>query len=104
MDFSNFAGTEFEWDEEKNEVNAAKHGIDFDEAAEVFYGFIVVRRSDRNDEKRWNAIGISSEKLIAVTFTMRGANIRIISARRARKNEERDYRHAEVGRPPEGQD
>jgi hypothetical protein len=29
---------------------------------------------------------------------------RIISARRARKNEERDYRNAEMGRPPEGQD
>jgi uncharacterized DUF497 family protein len=90
----------FEWDEEKNILNRAKHGIDFDDATEVFYGPIVSRRSDRNNEERWIAVGYSEDRLIAVVFTRRIEVIRIISARRARKNEEREYRNQEMGRPP----
>jgi hypothetical protein len=103
-DFEWFAPTGFEWDEQKNELNRAKHDIDFEEAIEVFYGPIVVRRSDRNNEERWVAIGCSEGRLIAVVFARRADFIRIISARRARKNEEREYRHQEMGRPTEGQD
>jgi uncharacterized protein len=94
----------FDWDERKSELNLAKHGIDFDDAIKVFYGPILLRRSDRNDEERWIAIGHSEDRLIAVVFTRRKDIIRIISARRARKNEEREYRNQEVGRPSEGQD
>jgi uncharacterized DUF497 family protein len=94
----------FEWDDEKNILNRAKHGIDFDDAMEVFYGPIISRRSDRNNEERWIAVGYSENRLIAVVFTRRADSIRIISARRVRKNEEREYRNAEMGRPPEGQD
>jgi uncharacterized DUF497 family protein len=94
----------FDWDERKSESNLAKHGIDFDDAIEVFYGPILLRRSDRNYEERWVAIGHSEDRLIAVIFTRRADVIRIISARRARKNEEREYRNAKMGRPPEGQD
>jgi uncharacterized DUF497 family protein len=90
----------FDWDEEKNILNRAKHGIDFDDAMEVFYGPIVSRRSDRNNEERWIAVGYSENRLIAVVFTRRADSIRIISARRARKNEEREYRNQEMGRPP----
>ena len=94
----------FDWDERKSRSNLAKHGIDFDAAVEVFYGPIVLRRSDRNNEERWIAVGSSENRLITVVFTRRADLIRIISARRARKNEEREYRNAKVGRPPEGQD
>jgi uncharacterized DUF497 family protein len=94
----------FDWDEQKNELNRAKHGIDFDDAIEVFYGSIILRRSNRNNEERWTALGYSGNRLIVVVFTRRTDVIRIISARRARKNEEREYRNAKVGRPPEGQD
>jgi uncharacterized DUF497 family protein len=94
----------FDWDKRKSALNLVKHGIDFEEAIEVFYGPIILRRSDRNDEERWVAIGHSEDRLIAVVFTRRADVIRIISARRARKNEEREYRNAKVGRPPEGQD
>src|SRR6202795_5370070 len=94
----------FDWDEQKNELNRVKHGIDFDSAIEVFYGPIILRRSDRNNEERWTALGYSDNRLIVVVFTRRADVIRIISVRRARKNEEREYRHAKVGRPPEGQD
>jgi uncharacterized DUF497 family protein len=94
----------FDWDERKSELNLAKHGIDFDDATEVFYGSILLRRSDRNHEERWVAIGHSEDRLIAVVFTRRKDIVRIISARRARKNEESEYRNAKMGRPPEGQD
>ena len=96
--------TSFEWDDEKRELNLAKHGIDFDGAIEVFYGPIILRRSDRNNEERWTALGYSDNRLIVVVFARRTEVVRIISARRARTNEEREYRNAKVGRPPEGQD
>jgi uncharacterized DUF497 family protein len=48
----------FDWDEQKNELNLAKHGIDFDGAIEVFNGPIILRRSDRNNEERWTALGL----------------------------------------------
>jgi uncharacterized DUF497 family protein len=92
--------TSFNWDTRKNEINKQKHGIDFDDAVEVFYKPILLRRSDRNTEERWVAIGYSENRLIAVVFAQRNDVIRIISARRARKNEEREYRNEEMERPP----
>jgi len=94
----------FDWNERKRELNLVKHGIDFEDATEIFYGPIILHRSDRNSEERWIAIGSLEDRLITVVFTRRADVIRIISARRARKNEEREYRNAKVGRPPEGQD
>jgi len=94
----------FEWDDDKSRANLRKHGIDFDDASEVFYGPILLRQSNRNNEERWIAIGSLEERLITVVFTRRADAIRIISARRARKNEEREYGDAKVGRSPEGQD
>jgi uncharacterized DUF497 family protein len=41
----------FDWDKGKSDSNLAKHGIDFDGALEVFYGPIVLRRSNRNNEE-----------------------------------------------------
>jgi len=98
------SATGFDWDEQKSKSNRAKHGIDFEDAIEVFYGPVLLRQSDRNNEGRWVAIGHSEDRLIAVVFTRRENVIRIISARRARKNEEREYRNAKMGRSPEGQD
>ena len=96
--------TGFDWDKQKSKSNRAKHGIDFEDAIQVFGGPILLRRSDRNNEGRWVAIGYSEDRLIAVAFTRRAYVVRIISARRARKNEEREYRNAKMGRSPEGQD
>jgi uncharacterized DUF497 family protein len=95
---------EFEWNSDKNESNLAKHGVDFEDASRIFYGSILVRRSNRNNEERWIAIGSLERKLVAVVFTRRADVIRIISARRARQNEEREYRNAEMGRSSKGPD
>jgi uncharacterized DUF497 family protein len=94
----------FEWDENKSKANLEKHGYDFEDASQIFYGPILLHRSDRNDEERWIAVGSFDNRRIAVIFTRRDQIIRIISARRARKHEERTYRHAEMGRSAEGQD
>ena len=93
-----------EWDEAKAASNHRKHGIDFDEATEVFYSESLVRRSDRNKEERWLAIGETESRVVTVVFTWRGHTLRIISARRARKNEKRAYDRAKVGRAPERKD
>jgi uncharacterized protein len=93
-----------EWNEEKAASNRRKHGIDFDEAIEVFYGASLLRRSDRHMEERWLAIGESENRAVTVVFTWRGDALRIISARRARRNEKRAYYQKKMGRAAEGQD
>ena len=103
-DFELLAPAGFEWDDDESSANLRKHGIDFDDASEVFYRPIILRQSDRNNEERWIAIGSLEDRLLTVVFTRRTDVIRTISARRARKNEEREYRNAKVGRSPEGQD
>jgi uncharacterized protein len=51
-DFEFFSPESFEWDDEKRDLNLAKHGIDFDSSIEVFHGPIILRKSDRNNEER----------------------------------------------------
>ena len=87
----------FEWDEDKSNVDLAKHRISFDDASEVFYGPVTVRKSNRNNEERWIAIGKSHDRIVSVIFTRRDDLIRIISARHPRPDEERAYRNAKMG-------
>ena len=82
----------FQWDAGKNRANLRKHGIDFDEAVEIFYAPHLLRRSRHQSEERWIAVGEAENRMIAVIFTWRGDEVRIISARRARKDEKRAYR------------
>lgn len=87
---------EFEWDEDKSESNLSKHGVDFQDAAQVLLGPHVRRRSDRRGEKRWIAIGEIDDRIYTVVYTFREGRYRIISARRARGYERREYRE-EIG-------
>jgi len=83
----------FEWDEEKRRANVAKHHIDFIVATEVFADprQFSYRSPHRSNEERYVSVGKVREKIIAVVFTQRGGNLRIISARAARKNERERY-------------
>lgn len=86
---------DFEWDSVKEESNLKKHGISFVAAARVLEcQRVVIVPSDRSGERRWLAIGMNSgdQRIIAVVYTMRGERYRIISARRARKDEEESFR------------
>lgn len=85
---------EFEWDPVKNSVNLAKHGISFVAASRIFDdpGHVVLDSTrPGNGERRYKAVGIIGDKLFTVIFTERGANCRIISARRSRSDERREY-------------
>ena len=81
----------FEWNEEKRAKTLEKHGIDLLDAARILAGACLVTASVRNGEPRWLAIGMLDGREIAVVFTKRGDNIRLISARRARDNERKAY-------------
>ena len=81
----------FEWNEEKRVKTLEKHGIDFLDAAKMLAGPCQVKPSERNGEPRWLAIGMLDGREIAVVFTKRGENTRLISARRARDNERKAY-------------
>lgn len=86
-------GIEFEWNEEKYAVNIRKHGVKFEEAAEVF--FDPENRFDDasvEEEFREYVIGFSfSLNLLYTVFVERGERVRIISARLANKDEEKYY-------------
>jgi len=85
----------FEWDDAKNRENIAKHGLDFNDAPEVFNSPIVERLDIRFEysEERWIALGLSHLVLcVAVVYTERASNtIRIISFRKADKYEREAY-------------
>ncbi len=85
---------EFEWDIEKAAANLIKHGIDFDDAIEIFNGTVLESRSDRDGEVRFAAVGMMGWLEITVVYTIRNGVYRIISARRASKNEREAYYNA----------
>lgn len=83
---------DFEWDDEKSISNWRKHRVTFEEARRVFLDErrIEILDDDR-DEERWLAIGLVVTTCLAVVFTERNQRTRIISARKADKNEQADY-------------
>ena len=84
---------EFEWDENKNRSNIEKHGIGFLSAARIFDGPVYEARDTRKDygEVRIKAIGKVNATVLCVVYTLRGQTRRMISARKARRDEKRAY-------------
>jgi uncharacterized protein len=81
---------EFEWDENKNKSNQLKHGISFEEATKIFDDEERVEYQDlRKDygEDRWKTIGQILGIIFSVTYTLRTAVVRLISARLASPKE-----------------
>lgn len=83
----------FEWDAEKAAANLKKHHVDFNDAMRVFEDdyrieFYDIAHSDEED--RYNTIGMVRDVLFVV-YAERGEYIRIISARKANRKEERLY-------------
>jgi uncharacterized DUF497 family protein len=88
----------FEWDKNKSVLNHQKHGIDFNTAMRIW--------DDPNRieilapyplEDRLIIIGAYLKKLWTVVYTVRSGKIRIISVRRARKQEARLYEKENIG-------
>lgn len=88
----------FEWDQSKASSNISKHGITFEEAKTVFdddYGRLIHDPDHSEQEERFILLGMSyTLKILAVVHCYRDNDgvIRIISARRSTKNEERQYK------------
>jgi uncharacterized DUF497 family protein len=86
---------EFEWDPEKALRNLSKHGVSFQEAATVFGDPLAVTYFDPDhskEEDRFLTFGHSSAgHLLVVSHTDREDRIRIISARRATREERKSY-------------
>jgi uncharacterized DUF497 family protein len=80
----------FEWDENKRRENLLKHGFDFADAWQVFEDNRVIFIDDRfdYDELRLVTIGFLSGNIVTVTYTENDEITRIISLRKATKNEQ----------------
>ena len=78
----------FEFDNEKSKINKEKHGIDFNEAQDIWEDVDRLIIPVRNvEEPRFLIIGKLNDRIWSGIFTMRNENVRIISVRRARKEE-----------------
>ena len=86
----------FEWDDEKRTLNLDKHGIDSIAAKELWSGPVLEAASPQtqHNEERIIAIGKIEGRCIAVIYTWRDGNRRLISARKARNNEQEAYENA----------
>lgn len=96
----------FVWDEDKNQANIEKHGIDFKTAAMVFQDDLRLEYPDpehSEEEDRYRTIGLVHD-ILAVVYTDRenlktgNVDIRIISARLATKLEQNAYNNNIIGR------
>ncbi|MBX3069526.1 MAG: BrnT family toxin [Thermomicrobiales bacterium] len=84
---------DFSWDPEKAIANFRKHGITFDLATEVFVEpFPLVEETTRweHGERRWRITGRVAADVLTVVFTIRDGQVRLISARKASRNERRE--------------
>ncbi len=86
---------EFEWSQNKADLNIEKHDVSFQEAATVFNDPLSFTFPDSDHsigESRYVIIGISRfGQLLVVAHTEREENIRIISARKATRQERKFY-------------
>jgi len=81
------------YDATKRAVTIAKRGLDFADAASVFAGRHVTRRDERQgyDEERLITVGMLRDDVVVVVWTERDGTRRIISMRKADRNERRDF-------------
>ena len=88
---------QFEWDENKNQINQHKHGISFQEAKTVFYyeeALVIDDPEHSETEDRFIILGLSNKaNLLVVCHCYRASDtvIRLISARKATKTESPYY-------------
>lgn len=93
---------EFEWDPGKAQSNLRKHRVSFEDAVRVFLDPDRIETFEVREaygEDRWKTVGLVEPALLAVVYTVRGEGgdiIRVISARKADKNERAHYREIQT--------
>lgn len=81
-----------EWDESKRLSNLDKHYLDFEDAIHVLRGpYLRAPASTVEGEVRWIATGMLDDVHVSLIYTLRGSVLRVISMRKARKGEKRQY-------------
>jgi uncharacterized DUF497 family protein len=96
---------EFDWDNTKAADNFRKHGVSFEEAAHALGDLLAIENlDDRFDygEPRTIATAMGKDQLLSIVYTERGNVIRIISARRATRDEQDDYYRQNAAGPDAG--
>ncbi len=86
-----------QWDDVKAVRNLAARGVSFESARQVFDDLLAIDWLDQRKnygEERYSMIGMSNGRLLYVAYTMRGAGVRIITARKAEPHERRKYHEA----------
>lgn len=83
----------YTWDRSKRLRNLAKHGIDLADAARVFEGPTVTAEDDRAPygERRFQTLGLLGPFVVTVVHTEREGTLRIISMRKATRNETKHF-------------
>ena len=83
----------FEWNNDKNQINYEKHGLNFEDVRILFLGETVTFHDDRYDygEERFVTLGEIEKRVIVVVHTQRGPMTRIISMRKANEREKKIY-------------
>jgi hypothetical protein len=85
----------FEWDPAKAASNLGKHGVTFEDASSVFDDPLALTFADPDHsvrERRWLTFGFSLQgRLLVVSHTGRSHSIRLVSARKATRNERGIY-------------
>jgi hypothetical protein len=91
-------GPTFQWEAAKAAATLLQHGVSFEEAVTVFQDPLAKIHDDPDHpatERRDIIVGHSAKsQLLVVSFTDRGSNIRLISARPVTRHERRDYEEA----------
>ena len=87
----------FEYDPDKSAENKRKHGIDFQEAQELWADYGLVEIPARTtDEPRWLLVGKIDQKHWSAVIARRGENVRLISVRRSRDEEVTIYESQDI--------
>lgn len=83
----------FDWDEKKRQANLRQHGLDFKDASKIFENETLLMIDDRFDygETRYVSFGMLRNIVVALVYAGTEESIRIISLRRATRNEEKEY-------------
>ncbi|MFM8299653.1 MAG: BrnT family toxin [Microcystis aeruginosa] len=83
----------YQWNRDKAATNLRKHGIDFADAVSVFSDDLAITIPDeRFGEERFVTIGVDAfGRVLVVVYVIRDDETRIISARKATRQERQQY-------------
>lgn len=97
--------TDFDFDPKKNLSNIEKHGVELELGSQIWDGFVFEREDRRRDygERRLLALGRVNGRVFFVAYTWRGSKRRLISVRKANRDEQEIY-HAALARHQSGEE